>query len=436
MSDNQDSQLFEQYAELISLDMGQVIESQSDLLELFESLSEIAACNQKGSPVKAGRWFSWLNACEEQVPEFFAVRMLLQHQFPRDQPDVKLQSFSKLRLEMGGMRLGLQCYGWSVWFGIQVLRLGQKPIYTSYCESVEGVKSPAQGLRRTIQQVQDHAWMASQELKGLIAVFSQKDQFQKILQYHALSRRHLDDAEHRDQLGKFINQLFFYIATLMCKRSSALSKLNAPPECYAEVLSSDPAASDAALAFLLEDWRLLCLAEQSPAAQDLAQDLRSTISAPVRLVFLCAEANKMSDAYSILECMLKIMPDSKVIEDLHGCVKKDALANSSRRQSPKQVQHVITNSNILESRGVKHPAQVDKSSFLQRWRRTKTNHLKQLFHASVEKLQPWYSKIMNPKKLWPSLSEEHLAKSSCAWQWLRLFAARNLKQHNIKLTDS
>lgn len=67
----------------------------------------------------------------------------------------------------------------------------------------------------------------------------------------------------------------------------------------------------------------------------------------MRLAFLCDEANKMTDAHSILACMLQIMPDSKIIEDLHGCFKKDALANSNRR-NVKQVQHVITNSDILE----------------------------------------------------------------------------------------
>lgn len=185
----------------------------------------------------------------------------------------------------------------------------------------------------------------------------------------------------------------------------------------------------------MEDWRLLCLAEQSNLAQDLATDIQCTVSAPMRLVFLCFECGKARHGRELLASLLRTMPDTKFIEDLHQKVKTDSLANANRKQNAMQIQNVLINSGMFESRGIPHTARLDKTIFKRRWKKTKMPKPGVIFNSRVEKLPSFYSKIMGVKT-WPSLSEDALGRSAAAWQWLRVFSSKSLKQHQIQLNDS
>lgn len=430
----QDGALFNEYADLISLDLEQPLRDTCDLAELFEGLLDLPSFNRKLSPVKSGRWFSWQGACAEQVREFFSMRLLLRHKYPQCNPDSNTKSFAQLRSDLGGLRLATQCCAWSVWYGVQVLRVGSKPCWDSYTKLVEGIKSPQQGLRRIIAMTTADAWMRCEELLGLVGVFSQTDEYQRVLQYHTLAKRHLDDSEHQEALEIYVNQVWFYGLSVLSKRSLSLSKFATPPECYSAILGQDPEAAREGVQLLLADFHLFNLAEQALAAQELVNDLRYSMSSPVRLACTCFEAGNEAAGRSLLAGLLITMPDSKFIEDLHQQVKTDALANSNRRQSSLQIQQVITNSMMFEGRGVPHPASLDKASFLRRWRRTSIKMLKHGFSPSREKLPPWYSKMMGVKT-WPSLSEGSLGRSAAAWQWMHLFHAKNLKQKQVRLEE-
>ena len=77
---------------------------------LFDMISELNSFNKKGSLVKLSRWFSWNEACKEQLPEFHVFKMLLKYTYensleekvfrsirPRDKRmDVNLSSLDKL----------------------------------------------------------------------------------------------------------------------------------------------------------------------------------------------------------------------------------------------------------------------------------------------------------------------------------------------------
>ena len=88
---------------------------------------------------------------------------------------------------------------------------------------------------------------------------------------------------------------------------------------------------------------------------------------------------------------------------------------------------------MLAQRGVPHTAELDKVSFMSRWKKTNAAlNWRQLFHASSEKMPPIFSKSMGPKT-WLTLSEDVLARSSAAWVWLRYFVGQNLKASRIAL---
>ena len=431
----QESDIFTAFADLINLDMGCTMSTTDsvDLKETFERLSELGSWNRKQSAVKSGRWFSWHGCCAEALHEFWSTRLLLQYKYPADNPDEGAKSFTQMKGDMGGLRLGLQCCGWSTFFGVQVLRLTHKPSWDHYTKSVEGIKSPSQALTMTISMT-DSNWMSCQQVVDLVAVLSDCDQFEKLLQYHALSRRHLTPEQQNQTLETFVNQLWFNSLSVLCKRSCALSKLSAPPECFAAMLR-DGDDADRTLQALLEDWRILCLAEQSPVAQDIAKDIHTTVSPPMRLAFQCFESGQTAVGQQLLQAMVGTMPDTKFIEDLHQKVKTDALANANRKQSPSHIQNVLINSDMFEGRGVPHTARLNKAAFKTHWKKTKPLLPGLAFNSRVEKMPAFYSKIMGTKT-WASLSEDALARSAAAWQWLRVFSSKNLKQQNVKLNDS
>jgi hypothetical protein len=154
----------------------------------------------------------------------------------------------------------------------------------------------------------------------------------------------------------------------------------------------------------------------------------------MRLIFQIFESGKIRDGEQFLGALIAGVPDTKIIEDIHGRVKLEAQGNANRKQSPAQVQSIINASNSFEARGIPHPCRLDKSTFVRKFSRTKSTTALHSFQARREKLPKFYSKLMG-EKTWQSLSEESLAKSASAWEWLRFFSENNLKQQQVKLDD-
>ena len=261
------------------------------------------------------------------------------------------------------------------------------------------------------------------------------DEFSKVLKYHSLARRHLDEEAHKELLDSFVFMMFYYVLTLFCKRASSMSKFTSPPEIYSKILSSDEEEAEMTLANILSDWRTLLLLEQSKY-QELASDLNLTVSKPMRLAFTFFEAGKTDAAIEIMKSMLLVVPDTKLIEDIHQKVRVDSKANANLNQSCAEIQNIIMNSGLLEARGIPHTAKINRETFLARWKTTPGNKkFKQVFHASSYKLAREFGSILAPR-VWPSLSEEALARSSAGWAWIRKHQSMNLKAAGILLTES
>ena len=427
----QDGQLFQEYSDLISLDFGTPVQTQSELACLWEQVAEVY--RKKGGLVKSGRWFSWHSCCEEQLKEFWTTRMLLMHEKPNGQPD-SAKDFLRLRSEFGGgTGLALQCCSWTCWMGIQVLRIGGRPLWNFYTETVTSIKSPQQNVVRLMELCD--RWHRSRQFLELAGVLKDWDEFSKVLKYHSLARRHLDEEAHKELLDSFVFMMFYYILTLFCKRASSMSKFTSPPEIYSKILSSDEEEAEMTLANILSDWRTLLLLEQSKY-QELASDLNLTVSKPMRLAFTFFEAGKTDAAIEIMKSMLLVVPDTKLIEDIHQKVRVDSKANANLNQSCAEIQNIIMNSGLLEARGIPHTAKINRETFLARWKTTPGNKkFKQVFHASSYKLAREFGSILAPR-VWPSLSEEALARSSAGWAWIRKHQSMNLKAAGILLTES
>ena len=138
-----------------------------DLESLFKEIpSHMATCRLKKSLVKSGRWFSWNNACEDHVQEWFCLRMLLEYQYGED-PDTITRTFKESRGDTGGLRLALQCTSLQAWQSVrQVLRIGARPLWTWWAKTIKHVKCPDEGLKLHIDMTLK--WRSDDQLCGLV----------------------------------------------------------------------------------------------------------------------------------------------------------------------------------------------------------------------------------------------------------------------------
>ncbi len=266
----------------------------------------------------------------------------------------------------------------------------------------------------------------------MVRVLGQWTEFERILRYHEIARRHLEPEDHTEILVRFVSSMWNYVVSLLKKRSSSLSKHQCPPEAYCTILHGN----DDALQLLLSDWKLLSLVEQSPVAQEIADDLRATVSRPTRWLYQLFEQGHQREGVELLRNLMSVMPDTKVIEDIHQRIRLASKQNANQKQTRIEIQNCILNSGVFAQRGVPHTAELDKASFMSRWKRTNANsNWRKVFDASAEKMPAHFSKIMGPKT-WPTLSEDVLARSSAAWSWLRHFVGQNLKAFRISLNET
>ncbi len=74
-----DSPIFRKYAADIAEDLELPCMTEEDVRAVFGALAALPSFVSKASLPKLGRWFSWNAVCKEQLREFSALRMLLDH---------------------------------------------------------------------------------------------------------------------------------------------------------------------------------------------------------------------------------------------------------------------------------------------------------------------------------------------------------------------
>ena len=441
---DQDSLVFEEFATLMSLDLGVKLETADDMEKLFESLAELETFRHKKSCVKSGRWFSWANACHDHFPEFWATRMLLKSMHESEQsPDDHSHSgktFSELRKDddghgAGGLRLALRCCSWQMWYSISALKLPGDVLWKWHSAMVKQIKTPQQGLVRNMEMSGDQ-WRFDSQFEMLAKTLEDKPQMEKILKYHSASFVHLGPSAAQEALQNFSQDLWHYVVGLLGKRGSSQSMYTSPPECYACILHSNEDIAQNALDWMMDDWKNLMLLEQSANKKctDLASDLGLTVSKPMRLVYQLFSCGRIAGGRQLLKALLKRLPDTKLIEDIHQRLRTTALSNPSNKLGLREVQTLIETSGVFEERKILHPAKLDRTAFKSRWLSTQTEQTKSLFHSGSVQLPKPFAAIM-ARKTWCTMSEETLARSSCAWEWMRHYITKNLKSDGVSVQE-
>ncbi|CAL1163126.1 unnamed protein product, partial [Cladocopium goreaui] len=309
--------------------------------------------------------------CSDQLEEWWSLRMLLEHEFPHEPSvDKSDKSWARLRSESGGIKLALHCLSWT----LEDMAFGERSL--AWREAIVEL-----GLARTISLAQ--GWLGDKQFKYLILVLSTTN----------------------------FSKIGFYL-----EMASSLSKMNLPPDVYAGLLSDNEDVAQPSLDLLLSDWKSLVIIEQTQCNQTLAGDMRVSVPLVMRLVFQLSERGDHVRAKKLLRSLVHVLPDTKLIEDIHGRVRNDARMNINKKQSNFQIQQVINGSAALESRGVDHPAALNKDVFRRQWKRTNgKGKAKACFIPRSSKLPKVYSQLLGPMR-WGTVSEESLHRSAAAWQ--------------------
>ena len=205
----------------------------------------------------------------------------------------------------------------------------------------------------------DGMWMADTQLTKLVEALYNMEDLSMVLEYHEASFVHLGDRAQK-ALQNFTFDLWYYILGLLGKRGSTLSVFGRPPDCYAMITDQDIDAQGS-FELLQSDWKDLMLLEQStsPQCSELASDLGLAVSKPTRLIFQLFETGMVTEGKQLLMTVLKRLPDTKVVEDIHQRLRTAANGNANARLGLREVQSLVESSGVFESRKICHPARLD-----------------------------------------------------------------------------
>jgi len=402
--------------------------------QLRGAISELPSFLAKKGLPKPGRWFAWHEQASQQLSEFFATRCVMEWYLGDDalDPDrADASTFKESKSEIGGLKLLYSGLSFAIHEASHVLLHMSRPCWTWYTQQVKEVQSAHDGLKQTI------AWSASWHKDLHLVEICRSMYDTKVLDTLLLYQHVQGRDDHQHELGRLV---FTYGAELLSHRLWSMARYGTCPECFAGLLSEDPDICVDTMRLMKQDWKLLCLAEQSPKLKCLLSDLQFLFSMPVRLACSLFEASGWisSDpiALSILAAVVKTLPDNKIVEDAHQSVRVEAKANPNQKLKIGTIQSCVMNSRIFSSRNLSHPAKLSKDVFFRNWgKKVASASSKKTFHAKYHRLPEVFGNIFK-KKTWMTLSEEQYGKSYAAWQWVRHFTNCHLGHSGYQVEDT
>ena len=119
----------QKYIDRIALDFDMPCSTADEQRAVWEALGRMHSWNFKGAKPKDSRWFSWQNACHQQLREWHGTKLILSWYLDNDEPDSDLiqaaATFDALRKQAGGGGLTLALYSLNqkIWERTKVLYL-------------------------------------------------------------------------------------------------------------------------------------------------------------------------------------------------------------------------------------------------------------------------------------------------------------------------
>lgn len=170
----------------------------------------------------------------------------------------------------------------------------------------------------------------------------------------------------------------------------------------------------------------------------ILQALKPVLTPVVRIMYMLFESDRFrftsEGGRHILTGLLKVLPDSKIVEDLHSVIRVQRNSQKNKKQTCHQIQELVTQSKVLEERGVRHAAKIDRETFMKQFKRTPDRRRKRRYFARTHRLPERWSNIMG-KKNWGSLSEEVLQRGTAAFAFVRAYKSQKMRDRGVRVSQ-
>ena len=249
----------------------------------------------------------------------------------------------------------------------RVLYVCTQPVWTWYTHQVETVKNPSDHLQYLLAQSAGK-WASEPRLVETIRHCFSDSANLRYMRIHSS-----DEANVRTQLlaDRTLELTMYLLAERLW---SATVRYAIPPEQYVELLSQDADRAGIALGLMKRHWQRLQKLEHQrfnvPVAELLWKDINIARSAPIRLIYMMYEragwSRTCDQGRRHLNGLLRVFPDNKIVEDVHGKLRFEAEMNPNCKLMTAHMQQTVVASGVFELRGIRHAAAIDRATFLKR----------------------------------------------------------------------
>ena len=271
---------------------------------------------------------------------------------------------------MGGFKLAYKLMTEDLYDNCRLLSIVTKPLWDWYTKQLKETKHPRDALQYSIQMAQN--WNKDEHIRQMADLLISVPTFA-----WCSTRGTLNVAK------KVMN----LVCHLMSLRLWSSSRYSHPPDSYSLLLSADPevkhecgAVMEGEHTWLLEFER--DLASQSaphPHVKMLHRDFCLILNHPTRLLMDAFEIGQynnnseksMEATKHLITILCQTLPGNKIIEDIHGYIRKEAKSNNSEKLTCENIQSSVRNCTVLEQRKIDHPSSISESTFLKEWATTK-----------------------------------------------------------------
>ena len=418
------SPIFQKHCHRVADDLNMPADSYEDLVAVFHALANLNSWSRKDAFPRGSRWFSWHECAQRGLTEWHGSRMLFEHYFGEEvcDPDDANASGDS------GLKNAYLCLSEENWENVCIMLECERPLWSWYTSQIQNIKTGQDSFRYYANMAK--TWDSDYQLMDLASLLGRNSLhvFEKVSTW----------SPDLPALGR---KIFKFVCSLMGHRASSLSKHSAPPFCWAELIFPNACDIDNVLTAMAKDWKRLIALEQSSVAgaQEMASFLRLCLDPPARIMvqaFECYSFQMAEGPFLLLRSLFGNMPDAKLVEDTHQRVRVSQKKQPNKSLTLGQIQQVVNDCDVWESRGITNLGKVSKEDFCSRWRKTSDNFkTKKLCSARGRKLSKDFSRIMSDKsgKDWLSLSETNLTKAIAAWHWLRIYTEKKLHQSGVLL---
>ena len=241
------STTFVKHLPQIAKDWGMPHSTETEKQAIFEKVVQLASFRLHLSHPKLANWFSWNMCAKQQLPEFYATKMIFESQLRMEEdnlvdPDESSfeigangasadprKELSAMFKDGGGMKLAYRLMKQALYEHSCIMFVAERPCWDFYTREVTNIKSPADALKRTWEL--SSTWAKEPHLWATLE--------QTLFNPQNLNYMHIDIGPSENA-----TKALHLAWTLASMRMWTMAKQSSPPCCYAQILQPGPEHAD------------------------------------------------------------------------------------------------------------------------------------------------------------------------------------------------